>query len=150
MKVKIYMLRIFRNKKGTAEVIGTIMAIVILLYFFTNVYLWNDAATKQMDEMYIDKMNTLITVSLNVTLTNGDWSLNVTNVGGSDAQLAMLWTDVGSGLSQTHYCDSSVNAISPIPAGSSQLIHVPQSPTVKTVYTVVTSLGNTASCSYSP
>jgi hypothetical protein len=139
------MLRIIRNKKGTAEVIGTIMAVVILLYFFTNVYLWNDAATKQMDEMYVDKMNTQIKVSL----TGGNSNLTITNIGGSDVQLAMLWTDVGSGLSQTHYYDSRVNTII-IPAGSSQNITLPNPPTVETVYTVVTTLGNVASCSYNP
>ena len=145
------MLRIIRNKNGTAEVIGTIMAVVILLYFFTNVYLWNDAATKQMDEMYADKMNTLITVSLNVTLTDGNLNLNVTNIGGSDVQLAMLWTDIESGPNQgIHYYDYHVNTII-VPAGLSQLIPLPLGPpTGKTVYTVVTTLGNTASCSYIP
>jgi len=141
------MLRIIRNKKGTAEVVGTIMAIVILLYFFTNVYLWNDAATKQMDQMYADKMNTQI----KVTLTGDNSNLTITNIGGSDVQLAMLWTDVGSGLNQTHYYDSSVSTIPLIPAGSSQNITLPLgAPTVETVYTVVTTLGNVASCSYNP
>jgi hypothetical protein len=142
------MLRIIRNKKGTAEVVGTIMAIVILMFFFTNVYLWHDAASKQMDDMYVDKMNTLITVSL----TGGNSSLIVTNNGGSDVQLAMLWTDIESGPNQgTHYYDSSVNIII-IPAGlSSPPIPLPRgTPTGATVYTVVTTLGNTASCSYIP
>jgi hypothetical protein len=141
------MLRVIRNKKGTAEVIGTIMFIVILMFFFTNVYLWHDAASKQMDNMYVEKMNTQITVSL----TGGNSNLTVTNIGGSDVQLAMLWTDIESGPDQGyHYYDSSVNTII-IPAGLSQSIPLPQgTPTVKTVYTVVTSLGNTASCSYIP
>jgi len=140
------MLRMIRNKKGTAEVIGTIMAIVILMFFFTNVYLWHDAASKQMDEMYVDKMNTLI----NVSLTNANSSLTVTNIGGSDVQLAMLWTDIESGPNQGHYYDSNVNTII-IPAGLSQTVTLPLgTPTVKTVYTVVTTIGNVASCSYNP
>jgi hypothetical protein len=123
------------------------MAIVILMFFFTNVYLWHDAASKQMDDMYIDKMNTQITVSL----TGGNSNLTVTNIGGSDVQLAMLWTDIESGPNQgIHYYDSNVNTII-IPAGLSRNIILPEgTPTVKTVYTVVTTLGNVASCSYTP
>jgi hypothetical protein len=49
--------KLLRNRKGTAEVIGSVMFIVILLFFFTNVYLWHDAATKQMNDMYVKKMN---------------------------------------------------------------------------------------------
>ena len=142
------MLRIIKNKKGTAEVIGTIMAIVILMFFFTNVYLWHDAATKQMDNMYVEKMNTPITVSL----TDNNSSLIVTNNGGSNVQLAMLWTDIESGPSQGyHYYDSSVNIIIISAGESSSPIPLPTgTPTGQTVYTVVTTLGNTASCSYSP
>jgi len=139
-------LRIFRNKKGTAEVIGTIMAIVILMFFFTNVYLWHDTASKQMDEMYVDKMNTLI----NVSLTAGNSSLVVTNIGGSDVQLAMLWIDIESGPNQgSHYYYSSVNTI--VIAAGLSCPPIPLPPqTGKTVYTVVTTLGNVASCSYNP
>ena len=141
------MLRIIRNKKGTAEVVGTIMFIVILMFFFTNVYLWHDAASKQMDNMYVEKMNTQITVSL----TGGNSNLTVTNIGGSDVQLAMLWTDIESGSHQGHYYDSSVNTFPPIPAGLSQNVTLPLgTPTGKTVYTVVTTSGNVASCSYNP
>ena len=53
--------RLLKNKKGTAEVIGSVMFIVILLFFFTNVYLWHDAATKEMNQMYVDRINTPIT-----------------------------------------------------------------------------------------
>jgi len=142
------MLRIIRNKKGTAEVVGTIMAIVILMFFFTNVYLWHDAATKQMDNMYVEKMNTQIAVSL----TDSNSSLIVTNNGGSDVQLYMLWIDIESGPNQGDHCfDSSVNT-TVIPAGlSSPEIPLPGgAPTEETVFTVVTTLGNTASCSYVP
>jgi predicted transporter len=49
--------RLIKNRKATAEVIGSIMFIVILLFFFTNVYLWHDAAVKQMNDLYVNKMN---------------------------------------------------------------------------------------------
>ena len=51
------MLKIFGNRKGTAEVIGTMMFIVILLFFFTNVYLWHDAATKDANQLAVQKMS---------------------------------------------------------------------------------------------
>ena len=47
--------RLLKNKKGTAEVIGSVMFIVILLFFFTNVYLWHDAAVKEMNDLVRSK-----------------------------------------------------------------------------------------------
>jgi len=140
--------RLIRNKKGTAEVIGTIMFIVILLFFFTNVYLWHDAATKQMDNLYVQKMNTPITVAL----TPDNSSLIVTDKGGVDVALTMLWVDVESGPQiGTHYYYSYVNT-TVIAAGTSSVpIALPNgAPTEKTIFTVVTTLGNMASCSFVP
>jgi archaellum component FlaF (FlaF/FlaG flagellin family) len=138
--------RLIKNRKGTAEVIGTIMFIVILLFFFTNVYLWHDAATKEMNDMYVEKINTPITVSLTADRLN----LNVTNKGGTDAQLTMLWVDLKSGSGgpdqmHSNYTPSSID----VPAGSSILIlsHYSQG---KVSFKVVTTLGNSASCTYSP
>ena len=56
--------RLLKNKKGVAEVIGSVMFIVILLFFFTNVYLWHDAATKEMNDLYVQKINSPITISV--------------------------------------------------------------------------------------
>jgi hypothetical protein len=85
--------RLLKNKKGTAEVIGSVMFIVILLFFFTNVYLWHDAATKEMNDMYVQKINSPITISI---INNDPNLLNVTNKGGVDAKLSILWVDVAS------------------------------------------------------
>jgi len=142
--------RLIKNRKGTAEVIGTIMFIVILLFFFTNVYLWHDAATKEMNDMYVEKINTPITVSL--TADGSNFNLNVTNRGGMDAQLTMLWVDVhslsGSGPDVKHLNFPLNNKI--LLAGSSINITSPYNPTGKTLFRVVTTLGNSASCTYSP
>lgn len=107
-----FMLKFIKNKKGVAEVIGTIMAILILLFFFANVYLFNDVATKQMDSMYNQKMNSLITVSL----SPDNSSLIVTNTGGEDTALTMLWLDSGSGPNQIHanYALSSTLYVVPV------------------------------------
>ena len=143
------MKKLLRNQKGTAEVIGTLMFIVILMFFFTNVYLWHDAATKQMDDMYVQKINTPITISL----MDGNTQLNVTNKGGEDVTLTMLWVDGGDGPSQVHYNFTLTNMPNVVPAGSSiplTLTSPYNPPTQQTVFTVVTTLGNSASCTYSP
>ena len=65
--------RLLRNHKGTAEVIGSVLFIVILLFFFTNVYLWHDAATKEMNDMYVEKLNSPIG-QLFITMSDGSYS----------------------------------------------------------------------------
>ena len=74
--------RLLRNRKGTAEVIGSVLFIVILLFFFTNVYLWHDAATKEMNDLYVEKLNSLIKVNV---LSTSPLVLEVTNTGGEAA-----------------------------------------------------------------
>jgi hypothetical protein len=138
--------RLKKNRKGTAEVIGTIMFVMILLFFFTNVYLWHDAVSKQVDDMYVQKINTPIAIFL----TDDHSQLNVTNKGGSDAALTMLWVDVkstsGSGPDQTH---SNYVISDKVPAGSSILI--PSNYVEgEAMFKVVTTLGNSATCTYSP
>lgn len=147
------MRKLIRNRKGTAEVIGTIMAVMILMYFFANVYMWHDAATKKMDDMYVQKMNSLVTVNL----MPGNTELNVTNRGGEDTQLTMLFIDSGTGPSQTDtnytmdwFSQTYGGFTNVVPAGSSIALPVPLTLTEATVFTVVTNLGNTASCSYNP
>lgn len=86
------MKRLLKNKQGTAEVIGSVMFIVILLFFFTNVYLWHDAATKEMNDLYAQKINSPITVSYDPRSE----TLFVTNVGGVDAVISGVWVNVKS------------------------------------------------------
>ncbi|MGD0643640.1 MAG: hypothetical protein ABSA75_01895 [Candidatus Bathyarchaeia archaeon] len=141
--------RIIKNRKGTAEVIGTIMFIVILMFFFTNVYLWHDAATKEMNNMYVEKINTPITVSL----TSDPSTLNVTNKGGTDSQLTMLWIDIkspsGSGPDVVHLNFNLISFNYNVPAGSSIMIPSHYDNSYGSVtFKVVTTLGNPAACSY--
>jgi len=80
--------------------------------------------------------------------------LIVTDKGGSDVTLTMLWIDVeaaNGGPDIAHYNDTVVNNMV-VPAGSnSTAIPLPNgAPTQKTVFTIVTTLGNVASCSYVP
>lgn len=131
------------NKKGTAEVIGSVLFIVILLFFFTNVYLWHDAATKEMNQLYVDKVSSPITVSL-----FDSTHLSVTNQGGIDTSLSMVWvnqgTNSGTGPDQSH---SNFARTDLVPAGKSVLIPISM-PSGHVTYKVVTQNGNMASCSY--
>ena len=79
------MKRFIKNRKGTAEVIGTILFIMILLFFFTNVYLWHDSATKDANNLYLEKVNSTFSLSY----VSG--SVIKVTAGGSDITLSRLW-----------------------------------------------------------
>jgi hypothetical protein len=122
--------RLLRNRKGTAEVIGSVMFIVILLFFFTNVYLWHDAATKEMNQLYVNKINSPIKIAGVDSSDPNRLTLTAENVGGSDAKLSILWITVeptSTGFDKFHgyynltkyYSNDALN----IPAGSSITIH---------------------------
>jgi hypothetical protein len=79
--------RFLKNRKGTAEVIGTMMFIVILLFFFTNVYLWHDAATKDANQLNLKQISATFSIR---QIQPGSFSINVSAVG-SDIVLSRLW-----------------------------------------------------------
>jgi hypothetical protein len=155
-----------KNKNGTAEVIGTVLFLVILIFFFSNVYLWHDAATKQMDDLFVQKINSPITISImdNSNLMNNYYpSLNVTNRGGMDATLSVLWVDVepaNNAVSYHGYYNlTQLNKV--ISAGSSILVYWSSAETFSSagvvynpqpgdnvVLKMITTVGNSASCSY--
>ncbi len=77
--------KFIHNRKGTAEVIGSVMFVVIIIFFFSSVYLWHDQATKQMNTLLSDKMNSPVEMQ---------WvgnDLQVTNVGGTGTGISRLW-----------------------------------------------------------
>jgi hypothetical protein len=151
--------RLFKNKKGTAEVIGSVMFIVILLFFFTNVYLWHDAATKEMNDLYVQKINSPITISV----MSNPYQLNVTNKGGVDAKLSILWVDVASanagspdkfhGYFNLTQQNIIVLAGSSIPVTWTSALnsfgeHYSYQPGDSLQLKMVTIVGNTAACQY--
>lgn len=94
------MKRLLMNKKGTAEIIGSIMFIVILLFFFTNVYLWHDAATKEMNDLQVRKINS--GMSMTYSYNDEDTvTLSLADNGGSDVVLSRLWV-IEDGVSGEH------------------------------------------------
>ena len=78
------MKKLLNNKKGTAEVVGSVMFIVILMFFFTNVYLWHDAAVKEMNDLQIKRMN----AGMEVVFVGGSASITAT---GSNVVLSRIW-----------------------------------------------------------
>lgn len=106
------MKRFMKNRKGTAEVIGTIMFIVILLFFFTNVYLWHDAATKDANQLYLKQIRS----TFKIEQTGG--TLNITANGGSNIFLSRLW--IIDNTSGNHLYVDLGNA--PVAAGTSLTI----------------------------
>jgi hypothetical protein len=81
--------RFLKNRKGTAEVIGSVMFIVILLFFFTNVYLWHDAATRDVNSLNVKKLNAGMSISL-------DGDQVVVKATSSDVKLSRLWIATSS------------------------------------------------------
>jgi hypothetical protein len=146
--------KLFKNRNGTAEVIASIMFIVILLFFFSNIYLWHDAAAKDMNNLYTQKINSPITVAL----TTDPYALNVTNKGGVDAKLCMLWINEKSPTGGPDIVHKHYGLVNVVPAGSSIEItltgehpDILYDPTDKTVtFRVITTVGNSAACSYTP
>ena len=102
---------LIKNRKGTAEVIGTMLFIVILLFFFTNVYLWHDAATKESNQLFMEKINSTFKIE-----QTGN-TINITANGGSDITLSRLWI-IDNTLNAHYY--ANLNAT--VPAGESFII----------------------------
>lgn len=79
------------DRRGTAEIVGSVMFLVILLFAFTNIYLWHDSASREMNGVIAEKLNTPVSIS---NVTNG---LVVTNNGGFEVSLSRLWLITDSG-----------------------------------------------------
>jgi hypothetical protein len=150
--------RLLGNRVGTAEIVGSVMFLLILLFFFTNVYLWHDKATRQMDNVLSDKMNSLIEVAVD---SDG---LNVTNNGGVDVVLSRLWiitsvnhnyADFEKGQEIWVHAGATTElswsgATQFDPDGSFRVSGqtVYYDPAVGDTFKVLTNLGNTAACTF--
>jgi hypothetical protein len=156
--------RLLRCRKGTAEIIGSVMFLLIMMFFFTNVFLWHDNATREMDGVLAEKMNSPISVqvvSMNVTKPPGpDYRLKVTNNGGVGVDLSRLWINVDlddlGGEDHVAY-----NFDYWLAAGEAKNFTIPTSwierdfneksiTTLTFTFKVVTTRGNMASCSIIP
>ena len=162
--------RWLNNQRGVAEIVGSIMFLLILLFFFTNVYLWHDTATRQMDDVLANKLNSPISIRG----ANGD--LIVTNDGGVGVSLSRLWiidssehvyaslenvgenglwVDAGGSV-KLDLLDQGTQNVNE-PDGSISVILISQdeclvqySPGGSEIFKALTVSGNMASCSYVP
>jgi hypothetical protein len=151
--------RLLKNRVGTAEIVGSVMFLLILLFFFTNVYLWHDTATRQMDNVLSQKMNSLIEVTVD---SDG---LNVTNNGGVDVVLSRLWiiTSVNHNFADLENgqeiwvhaggtTELSWSGVTQFDSDGSFRVSgqtVYYDPAVGDTFKVLTTLGNTAACTFS-
>ncbi len=90
--------RFMVNRKGTAEVIGTVLFIIILLFAFSNIYLWHDTQVKTMNTLLSDKLNSQVEVYWLLDANGKETStIAVTNTGGISTSLSRLWIVTNSG-----------------------------------------------------
>jgi hypothetical protein len=138
--------RLFKNKKGVAEVIGSVMFIIILLFFFTNVYLWHDTATKEMNDLQVQKIHTKIDASIHFDGTTG--VLRVTNNAAIDVSLSMLWVNEKSaaGIPDAKHQSFDLNS-AVIAPGDTFERSITYNPTGTVVFRVITGVGTIEPCS---
>ena len=137
--------KLFTNRRGTAEIVGSIMFLLILLFFFTNVYLWHDTATREMDDVLADKMNSPVSIQI-VTMSPSGGVVNVTNNGGVAVALSRLWITTNAVHS---FIDLEPRNIW-VSAGQTVNIAIPSLPSGAVTFKILTVLGNTAACEYTP
>ena len=137
--------KLLRDRRGTAEIVGSIMFIVILFFFFTNVYLWHDQATREMDNLVLDRVNSPVSIEI-VDEESDPIILKVTNNGGVGIRLSRLWIIPSGGI------PTPVNLEEFdiwVPGGASYEISR-ERPVEEITFKILTDLGNTASCQFSP
>jgi hypothetical protein len=58
---------LLRSRKGTAEVVGTVLFLVILFFFFSNVFLWHNQVSQEMNQVIADKADSAVGIKTTVT-----------------------------------------------------------------------------------
>ena len=140
--------RLLCSRRGTAEIIGSVMFLLIIMFFFTNVYLWHDRATREMDSVLSEKMNSSVSIQIvNMNASNGERRLNVTNNGGVDAYLSRLWIIDGQGH---RFIDLEAGKGKRVSAGGTILLPIYFPVYGEVTFKVLTTRGNTAACHYKP
>jgi hypothetical protein len=158
--------RLLCSRTGTAEIIGSVMFLLIMMFFFTNVFLWHDRATREMDGVLSEKMNSLVSiqvVSMDVTIKSA--VLNVTNNGGVDIVLSRLWiitpiehnyTDlengqeiwVAAGATEKLYLNEPDPPEHPAFSVEGHTIYYDFPPAPYYTFKILTARGNTAACRF--
>jgi archaellum component FlaF (FlaF/FlaG flagellin family) len=160
--------RLLRNRRGTAEIVGSVMFLVILFFFFTNVYLWHDQATREMDNVVLDRVNSPVSI-VDSTSPPDLLKLQVTNNGGTGFLLSRLWIITDDNHNYADFENANVTARwlaggasmnitllgeDRFAADGSYLVGAPtadgigvyyyHNPSVEVTFKILTDLGNTA------
>ncbi|MBS7619930.1 hypothetical protein KEJ21_04700 [Candidatus Bathyarchaeota archaeon] len=98
-----------RNKRGTAEIVGTSLFLVILLFFFTNVILWYDISARQAESVMLDKINSPISIAI---FDQDPLTFRVRSIGIKDVQIVRVrWIEAAN---DNHGC-VDIERLIPIP-----------------------------------
>lgn len=159
--------RLLCSRRGTAEIIGSVMFLLIMMFFFTNVFLWHDRATREMDSVLSEKINSPISIQVvSMNVTKPDMRLKVTNNGGVEVVLSRLWIITDG---EHNYADLETGQEIRVAAGAAEELYLSK-PTLQhpefsvegqTIYyapdvgvlvtfKILTTRGNMAACSSTP
>ena len=90
-------IRLLKSKRGISTVVGATLAIVILVTFFSGVYLWTAQVKREMDQLDSDRTDESIVVHATFNYTEGDSvdmtdvNITVENTGTVDSELTRVW-----------------------------------------------------------
>ena len=96
------MKKLFKNRRGTAEIVGTALFLVILLFFFSNVFLWYNSVVRQMNLLMGEKLNSAVGLESTVVRGEPENALTKTITDG---------TEKGGDISSTYICDGDTHDI---------------------------------------
>ena len=96
------MKKLFKNRRGTAEIVGTALFLVILLFFFSNVFLWYNSVVRQMTMLMGEKLNSA--VGLESTVVRGEPE-------NAPTKTITDGTEKGGDISSTYMCDGDTHDI---------------------------------------
>lgn len=139
--------KLLGDRRGTAEIVGTVMFLVILLFVFTNIYLWHDNATREMNGVLTEKMNSPVSIELYFDVVEDLVGLDVTNNGGFEVGLSRLWL-----ITDTYHSPIDLD-LRVAPGAKLRLLFEDlgiSMPNQSTTFKILTTLGNMAACSYNP
>jgi len=105
-----------RDNRGTAEIVGTSLFLVIVLFFFTNVVLWYDVSARQAESVIVDKINSPISMTVYAWPSQNQSEkpliLRVRSLGVKDVQIVRVrWIEA---VNDNHGC-ADIERLIPTP-----------------------------------
>jgi hypothetical protein len=104
--------KILKSRRGVATIIGSILSIVILLFFFSNVFLWYNGVSRQMSLVMADKLNSQIELTTTVLEGTPQYCEDVLVFGGLPGREQDQYGEVFSGsVSETKEKDGNYHVL---------------------------------------